>query len=99
MPRKIPFPTILDRIRTHAGQEFRTKTGIPFTYLIEDDTALRPCPRGIPTSRLIGPDMLERAWKAWPVEGPGSFQQDILGPSYLWGIFSDPRITGGTDDP
>jgi hypothetical protein len=71
--------------------------GRRFTYEIENGDSLKPCPEEKPTNRTLPRSMVEEAWESWPVDGPGGFPQHILGPSYLWGLFSDSRISGETD--
>ncbi len=95
MNGKQSFETIWQRIVDLAGQEFQTTTGRTFTFRIEDGTWFRPCPGGEPTNRRISRAALEQAWNVWPVEGPSKFPKSLMGTSYIWGIFSDPRITGG----
>ena len=95
MSGKQSFETIWQRIVEHQGQDFRTKKDKIFTYRIEEGAWFRPYPGGEPTNRRISRAALEQAWNVWPVEGPSKFPKSLMGPSYVWGIFSDPRITGG----
>ena len=76
-------------IRSLAGQTFKTKTGLPFTYEIHRDT--------VHTSRTDYPLPLSEFRKALdlvPLEGPGEINWSVRGPSYIWAILHDRRVRG-----
>jgi hypothetical protein len=77
------------RIAQCAGQEFRTITGLPFTY--------RGPGNYLTTSRTIrslSRSNFGKALRAMPVDGPGKIQER-QGPAYTWAILMDPRIRQG----
>lgn len=81
------FPAVWARISAHAGQRFSTKTGRPFTYVIERD--------GLVTDRADYPlakTNFADALKQVPFDGPGRIAQTIRGPAYVWAILHDSRI-------
>ena len=70
----------------HAGAEFRTVTGIVFTYSVPGDYL-----RVDAVNRSLSHTNFARAIKLMPVDGPGSLP-GVQGASYTWGILMDPRI-------
>ena len=81
------FNSIWERITRLAGAEFHTKTGKPFSYDIAGNAvALRNTPRSLPRSHF------QRALDRAPLTGPGQLQ-DLQGPSYLFAILTDPRVS------
>ena len=75
------------------GRVFQTITGKPFQYKIHG-TGIIPHPScGKATNRILPRKDLEKAWRRMPVSGPGELH-DLQGPSYLYGILSDPRVKG-----
>ena len=75
------------RIKCLEGQEFRTKTGKPFTYSIYGDS-LTPSR----TDYNIGKIEFAKALAKVPLKGPGEISQTVRGPSYVWAILHDPRV-------
>ena len=88
MSPTVAFETIWQRIEAFAGQEFRQKRGGEFTYVIESG-----CVSPNRTNRMLPRSQFEQAWERMPPDGPGALQ-DLQGPSYLWAILIDPRISG-----
>lgn len=84
------FEEIWDRIAAHAGQTFHTITGLPFTYKIRRN--------GFYPSRTnyrISKADFREAYQWVPIEGPGAFNEIVRGPSYVWAVLHDPRISLG----
>ena len=80
------FEAIWQKIQSQAGSQFKTKTGVPFSY--DCDAAgvhLRNTNRTLPRSQF------RTALERFPVSGPGAMQ-DLQGPSYLFAILTDPRV-------
>jgi hypothetical protein len=77
------------RIRVHAGQEFRTTTGLPFTYEVPGNYL-----RVSRTIRNLSRTNFAKAIDLMPTEGPGQLH-GLQGPSYTWAILMDPRIRQG----
>ena len=84
------FKTVWDRIVVNSGADFQTKQRKIFTYKIEHDRFIPLRPEKAPQN--ITKELVAEAYKQWPVKGPGSFSENILAPSYLWGVFNDERI-------
>ena len=82
------FETAWQRIVNCAGQEFRTKRGIPFSCRIEGNK-LQPEHRVWHISkRNFG-----QARELVPFDSPGFLQgSGIVGQPYVWAILHDPRI-------
>lgn len=81
--------TVWHRIKMYEGETFYTKTGVPFTYHTTDRLVmLENTNRSIPYGNFE---------KALVVVKPSvvAFQKmNLQGPSYLYGIITDARITG-----
>lgn len=74
------------RIRAHAGQEFRTVTGLPFTYEVPGNYL-----RVNRTDRNLSRTNFAKAIELLPADGPGQLP-GRQGASYTWAILMDPRI-------
>ena len=74
------------RIKANASCPFFTKTGVSFTYEVEGSSLYLQN-----TNRVIPKSAFAAALDRFPVAGPGELQ-DLQGPSYLFGILTDPRI-------
>lgn len=77
------------RIQTHAGEEFRTVTGLPFTYEVPGNYL-----RVNRTTRNLSRTNFSKAIELMPTEGPGQLR-GRQGASYTWAILMDPRIREG----
>lgn len=78
------------RVERHAHAEFRTKTGLPFTYVVPGHF-LRVIRDGQEINRSLSRTNFERALEMMPVEGPGDLK-GRQGASYTWAILMDSRI-------
>lgn len=78
------------KIQSLAGEPFRTKTGKVFSYDCDSSSVqLRN------TTRNVGRGQFKEAISRFPVTGPGALQ-DLQGPSYVYAILTDPRVTDST---
>ena len=84
----IDFDAVWQRIVALEGETFRQKTGRPFRYRIAG-TSVVPST----TNRLLPRSQFARAFDRAPLQGPGQLQ-DLQGPSYLFAILTDPRVSG-----
>lgn len=79
---------IWSRIKAYSGETFYTKTGIPYTYHVKDRlVVLENTNQNIPVGEFE---------KALSVDNPSVAEFNRLnlrGPSYIYGIITDPRIT------
>jgi hypothetical protein len=85
-----PFEVVWARITRHAGEPFRTKTGLRFTYRIDGE--------GFYPSRTdyrVTKRDFERAFREVPIPGPGAINWEIRGPAYVWAVLHDGRIRMG----
>ena len=87
---KPPFSEIWERIKEHAGETFRTKTGLGFTYRVEGEYVI-PDRTGYPLHR----GNFEKAYEMVPIDGPGVINNTVRGPAYVWAILHDRRISKG----
>jgi hypothetical protein len=81
------------RIAEHAGSEFYTIRGLPFSYFV-DGCAIRIFRGGFEPGRKLARQDVQLALGRMPAERP----VDLTGlrePSYMWAILMDPRIRGG----
>jgi len=81
------FEAVWHRIEAHSGEEFRTKTGLPFTYKITG-TSVVPDRTRYPLN--IG--NFRTAFGLLPLDGPGEINAIVRGPAYVWAILTDRRI-------
>jgi len=81
------FETTWANIVKCAGQEFKTKTGLPFTYEISNG-AVVPDRTGYP----LGKRNFEKAAEIAVLQGPGQISHLVRGPAYVYAILTDPRI-------
>jgi hypothetical protein len=84
------FDVIWSRIQAHHGEIFHQKSGGEFTYSIVDNHIVPMRPKS--KARRLPRSHFQRAFERFPVTGPGQLQ-DLQGPSYLFAILTDPRIS------
>jgi len=82
------FDQVWKRIRAQEGRKFVTKRGREFTYSIEKDQ-LFPSR----TVYWIAKSNFKKAYRMVPIDGPGTISNDVRGPSYVWAILHDKRIS------
>lgn len=87
------FEEVWERIQRSAGQEFRTKTGLPFTYSVPG-SYIRINREGEEINRSLSKTNFAKAHARMPVDGPGDLK-DRQGRSYTWAILMDERIRRG----
>ena len=78
------------RLKALEGEEFRTKTGKPFTFTIEGDV-FRPSRTFYNVSKADFAKALELV----PFEGHGTVNYLVRGPAYIWAVLHDPRVRNG----
>jgi hypothetical protein len=77
------------RIVALEGETFHQKRGKPFQYT-HHYGAIHPTT----TNRALPRSHFEQAHARLPLNGPGDIQ-DLQGPSYIWAILNDSRVSGG----
>jgi len=87
------FDDIWQRIVRNAGQTFHTKLDLPFTYEVSGDDLL-PFRNGNWVHRYIPKKDIQYVHDNGPYRGPSEINQVVQGPSYVWAIMNDKRITG-----
>ncbi|MFH0850935.1 MAG: hypothetical protein V1924_08365 [Candidatus Bathyarchaeota archaeon] len=88
MSGKPPFDEVWKRISVRAGDVFFTKTGLRFTYKVEDDKVI------ISRARYkVSKNDLRRAYEMSPLGGPSQLSSAVRGPTYVWAILHDARVT------
>jgi hypothetical protein len=80
------FAAVWDRIESHAGQEFKTVRGLPFTYTVVHG-AVHPSR----TNKKIPRADFEKAMACVPLKNTAVIQ-DLQGPSFIYAILMDERI-------
>lgn len=81
------FDDVWERVKQHAGEEFHLRRGLPFHYKLRGDEIFPSRTSiGIHRSNFV------RAWERRPLSGPGQLSKDVIGPSYVYAILSDPRV-------
>ncbi len=87
---KTSFEDIWRRIVVHQGELFHTKTGLEFTYEVERE-AFYPSRTNYRISRAD----FRTAYQMVPIDGPGVIRWKVRGPSYIWAVLHDRRISKG----
>ena len=87
---KAPFSEIWQRIVSHAGETIKTTRGLPFTYEIRRDTFYPSR-----TNYQIAKSDFRKVYALVPLPGPGSISDLVRGPSYVWAVLHDRRISKG----
>lgn len=87
------FEHVWERICRHAGGEFRTVQGLPFTYEVPGNF-LVITRDGKEVNRSLSKTNFRKAAEQMPVSGPAGLK-GRQGPSYTWAILNDERIRVG----
>jgi hypothetical protein len=88
MSDKPSFEDVWVRILKRAGEAFFTKTGIRFTYRVEGEKVM--------LNRInysLSKGDLMKAYPRVPMKGPSEIASLVGGPSYVWAILHDARIS------
>ena len=89
------FKSVWQSIIAHAGEGFFTIRRQPFQYKLSGESVWIERD-GHPINQALAQSEFRKAWKRWPVQGPGELQ-DLRGPSYIFAILSDPRVREGAE--
>src|SRR5271167_1487264 len=85
------FDPIWRRIVSCTGQEFKTVSGLPFTYEVNGRVLrVSRANQDLPRSEF------EKPYKLMPLTGPGQINRIVRGPAYVYAILTDPRISSGS---
>lgn len=84
---KPPFEEIWIGILSHEGEEFKTITGLKFTYVIRGNSVV-PNRTNYPIAKTD----FAKAYQLVPIKGPGTISHLVRGPAYVWAILHDKRI-------
>ena len=84
---------VWERICRHAGSEFKTTTGLSFTYVVPGNY-LRVTRDGRQINRSLSRTNFEKAMETMPAVGPSDLKHR-QGSSYTWAILMDRRIRSG----
>jgi hypothetical protein len=87
--KTLNIATVWNRIGTHAGEDFTMVRGAPFTYVVAHG-AVRPSR----TNRQISRADFEKALARVPLNST-AIVQDLQGPSFVYAILMDERISAG----
>lgn len=89
---KKTFEEIWILICENSGTVYETKTGKEFTYKIEQEYVIPSR-----TKYKIFKKDFEKAYEMMPLDGPGVIYDVVRGPSYVWAILNDNRISKKLD--
>lgn len=81
------------RIVTNQGEEFHTKTGLPFTYQVEGKNGILFNRAGRWINKRLSRKDVEKAIRKCPLEDTAEIKE-CFDPAYLFAILMDPRIRG-----
>jgi len=82
------FERVWKSIVSCEGEEFSTIKGLRFTYRVRGNILLPSR-----TDYALSKANFEKAYRMMPLKGPGAISKIVRGPSYVWAIIHDPRIT------
>ena len=88
MSDKPSFEEVWVRVRNRAGETFFTKTGIRFNYSFRGDRLLLNR-----TSYTLSKRDFMKAYLRVPMDGPSEIASMVRGPSYVWAVLHDARIS------
>lgn len=83
----LSFDVIWENIENLAGEQFFTKTGLPFTYRIVEGCVV-PDRTNFPLEK----SNFEKAASIEKLSGPGQINKLVWGPAYVFAILTDDRI-------
>lgn len=78
---------VWDRLSSLAGETFQTKTGKPFTFSISGEVL-----RVSRTEYNLSKGNFAKVIEITPFDGPGTINNLVRGPSYVWAILHDVRV-------
>ena len=81
---------IWNKIIKHAGEEFETVSGLPFTYIVRDDHTIIPIRNG-EHKWPLSKNLFEKAL-TYSDYSSQEFNNKIIGSSYARGLLEDKRI-------
>ena len=87
---KPSFEEIWNRIIAYEGKTFYTKKRLEFIYRIKDDIFYPSR-----TTYRISKTEFEKAYRLLPLNGPGEINRTVRGPTYVWAVLYDQRISLG----
>ncbi len=83
----MPFGALWENIKAHAGQDFQTITGLPFTYEAHEGF-IKPSR----ANQMISRSDFEKAYEFVPLKSPGQISKLVRGSAYVYAILTDARI-------
>jgi len=84
------FDKIWERIKKHEGETFFTITGLEFKYETHENSFYSSRAK----YHISKKDFL-KAYNMFPLRGPGEISKIVRGPSYVWSVLNDKRISRG----
>lgn len=85
--KKVDIDVVWTRMKKHAGQEFQTRSGLPFIYRIEENQFVTTR-----TDYPLAKSEFAKALEYIPIQKPADIQQIVRGPSYIYAVLNDSRI-------
>ena len=79
---------IWKRIKTCQGETFKTIQNLEFSYEVAGDSLIPSR-----TEYQLSKSDVKKALERVPLKGPGEITDDVRGPSYIWAILHDSRIS------
>ena len=83
----VDIETIWSRLKEHAGEEFRTSSGLPFIYRIEGNQFVTTR-----TDYPLSKSEFAKALAYVSIRKAADIQKLVRGPSYIFAVYNDPRI-------
>lgn len=77
-----------NKLFQHEGEEFRTVTGLPFTYEMKGGSSIKVSR----ANQVISKINFEKALKCMPLTGPGEISGLVRGSAYVYALITDERM-------
>jgi len=81
------FDAVWQRIVDAAGQQFKTASGLPFTFNVKGNVL-----RSSRTKYTLSRSQFEKAWELLPSATRGELNKLVRGPTYVIAILTDRRV-------
>lgn len=76
------------KLQQNEGEEFRTVSGLPFTYEFKGENSIRVSR----ANQLISKSNFEKAMEYMPLKGPGEISKLVRGSAYVYALLTDERL-------
>ena len=79
------------KLQQNKGEEFRTVSGLPFTYEFIGENSIRVSR----ANQLISKKKKKKVIEHMPLKGPGEISKLVRGSAYVYALLTDERLQQG----